>query len=423
MRSFVFFIRLKNQMDHHAPVIHFLKDKNFDVKIIAYDVMNSLSKDYRLKLLKSKHRIEISHLYGLISARPIRLFLVSVFRDLYFLCLKISRNIGHPFLQKTAVAVAERIWWGVFVQIQKKTFLQFTQKPNEEGLFAQHSDCVFVFDHTTDDLAMMLAEGAKRRGLPTVALPHAVTHIASEDDLSNYNRYDVVVLPNKNIADRYISCGLDPIRVRTIGSIRFHPAWQSILSRDIAKWKLPTGRNGTRNVLFLSDWGSVYKKQDIIDSVHVMEHAAPTVLLAQAHTGTAFLGLWPLFRNGSRRFTIAHPDIPTFQLIAWADIVVFMGTSVIYDALRLRKQIIFLRHVSEFVFDFENTICGWNANSSAEFGDMLQRCINDPDYRPYTEDEARITLRTLVDNEVDDVPRHYVELLASLQAKQNMGSG
>jgi hypothetical protein len=110
---------------------------------------------------------------------------------------------------------------------------------------------------------------------------------------------------------------------------------------------------------------------------------------------------------------IAPAELPTASLIQWADLVVFWGSSVIYDALRLRKPVLHLAYLFRLHFDFEPFMPSWRVDSFENFQARLERFLSGGE-ATYPEQEARCCLEALVEEGETPAPERYISLIDEL---------
>ncbi len=413
-----FFVRSQNELDQFAPVVdRLVDDGRVRVILCLLDQTRSSKNDYRVRHLHGRPNFAAIPVHRIDGAGPARRLGAWVRRQAYTTLVRLSR-FQNPRLANIAARELKRL-------LKKCKAHDATLDPELllNALFADGERGLVAFDHNTGDFARRLTEAARKRKLATVGLPHSISHVAGVRDGradessqlgwgAGLNIFDAVAFPNNAVARRSISTGLQPRRVHVLGSARFSEEWVRRLRDLIPSMALPRPRPGRKKVLFLlSKRGPYVDWAEVLNLIELMSRRREVQLLVQVHPRTEATGVPILF---GQTFDIVEAGIPTPKLIDWADVILFWGTSVIYEALRLRKPTIYLRYVNRQEFDFETVMHGWTADSHDQFVALLDRALDGSGSTLYSAAEAVECLSTFVDAGRSDVCGGYAELIYGL---------
>src|SRR5690606_26429230 len=97
------------------------------------------------------------------------------------------------------------------------------------------------------------------------------------------------------------------------------------------------------------------------------------------------------------------------------DLVIFWGSSVIYDALRKGKPVFFLDYLINLEFEFQDTITGWNVVSRQHLSNLLASFVrNKEDFSTYSNAERDNCIKKYVDDNDSDVLGRYERFFSDL---------
>lgn len=401
----VFFVRSENDLDHSAPVLDALARRGrLPLRVVEYGGLKSLAGDFRLRYLRREYGLAACHVFTLPEAVGWRRWVLPRVQRLYQHLL--SRDDGGSgFISRLRRKVRSRL----------ARWLRRNERNLDGGAVLGALDrmgrpAALVFDHTVNNLASTMAPLARERGLPLLAVPHSISHLRNfpgglaEMDLGG--TYDHVLVPNQAVAGRVME-GEVPARVVTVlGSPRFSRQWTEVLSRIQEPYQ--DERPGLK-VLFILSKAGKYVDREAVRSLVARLRAEPGLaLLVKLHTRNEEVSL-PFVGQGPPP-RLAGPELPTPPLIDWADVVLFWGSSVIYDALRKGKPSLFLRYLFQLDFDFEDTITGWAVHGEDEVLDRL-KALARGENAAYPPDEALRCLDKYVDAGFSEVPLEYARFI------------
>ena len=421
----VFFIRAHNDLDHFAPVIYALLRRAAPVSVVLRDPRHTFSDDFRLEHLRSTYGLVPVSLTSLIGMTRVESRLAAILHRLQRGLLDaLSRIQG-----RAPRAALLKLWArlrGIQVRIHARICERMDAALLLDKVLGPGHGGVIVFDHGVSKEVTRLLDEGRRRGCRSVSLPHGIHHFANleldyslleprrgSSDFAHLNAFDHIVAPNATHARRLARGGVSPLRLTELGSPRFSPEWVALLRNIFPPNPLPTPGPGKLKVLFLdarpdAKWFWIDEYYRALELLATSERVC---LVIKPHTRFELSGLGVAVKGD---YEIASDRVPTSQLIDWCDLVVFCATSVIYDALRVRKPAILLKYVHTFDLDLEDTISGWTASSRHTFHQLVARCVADPRRSTYSDEEAAACLAKYVDHGDHDVLEAHASFLLDL---------
>ncbi len=420
----LFCLRADSDVDHVVPVVDALARRGaVRIRLVVYDPIKTFRSDYRLRYLGRQHGIIVKHLLDLPAIGSRRRLSAALLRGLFGLAVGLQRRVPsnrvsrlfRPLLGRLQRALKQRCASAVAIAA-----LVAEIETIDRG--------IVVFDHTINPLAEAATAAARRRGLATLALPHSIPHLsdlprdavigsADGDRLDWGALYDRVALPNAPTAERFAKDCLDRSLLVTLGSPRFSQSWGRVLDGIAPRFDW---NPGGRRVLFILSKKGPYVNWPEVERVSLALSGDPRLaVVLKPHPRTEVSGL-PAIHAGPR-VRIAPAELPTASLIHWADLVVFWGSSVIYDAIRLRKPVLHLAYLFRLHFDFEPYLRSWAVNGFEDFEVRLERFLAQGG-STYNEEEARHCLETLVESPDSPTLERYADLLEDLLAGEPGGT-
>ena len=413
---FVFLVRNHSTADHTPPLAYALRKAGAKVTIYLDDPLHNHYADYRFQFLRQALGAATPELRGGQLFGELQSFLLKTGRLAYWRLVALTGR-GPRWSRRLSFRLACRIKNRVDAVAEVRRD-KAAQRGFSDKYLGRSAPLVVVLDHNVSSFAKTVVTRMRERGVPVISVPHSIPHIIGHGDgFSGFGFFDTLVMPNEAVARRCRQDGLPEGRVVVLGAPRFSSEWMATLRRILPPVRLPVPPSGQRKVLLLGSWGPEVDQDAMRRTVaELMGHSA-VFLGVQAHTGTSLVGIQPLSgleQDGG--YWIAPPEVPTPALLDWAEIVLFTETSVIYDALIMGKQILFMRHVSRLSMDFEQVISGWATADHQHFMALLNRCIDEPGYRPYSAAERERCVAEMVTGGQSDILLAYTRFLLRVAA-------
>ncbi|WP_147818837.1 hypothetical protein [Salidesulfovibrio onnuriiensis] len=370
--QFLFFARHYNDIDHVVPVIWGLLRKGVEpsrIRYIAYEADPSIEprRDKRLQFLARQGVVlEAPYLYGgfrsvlhWLSAAPLG---------------KLVRRKARKFLYRKLVDRTAPMEHAVQV---------ISRAP--EG-------SVFITDHNQSSNALALIEEAKKKGFPTVSLPHGFQfHYGHADPegqeiiLSSVTArplvscFDHVVVNDewqRELADADVD---NPGRLHVFGLPRFDPEWVRELCN---MYPAPASKTGRLKVLVILEKGDMSVNGRFVEWINAEEQFRAIDFLAKhpcvelkikgnargvSHRQSKMLRAYKRY--------LAEDAIPTNQLISWADLSVGCCSSVFMDAFVRNKPVILLEYATSVKMALRGFGFDANPGSYEDFTVMVNKLV------------------------------------------------
>jgi hypothetical protein len=343
----LFFLRHYNDIDHITPVISKWIESAHHCDIVLIG-RPKFRHDYRIEFLRQLYGVRIAHIRDLLAPldflrwRLQTLLLVNSLRRLF--------GIGQLFDLISGIYGVERrkrIWGSVNDCLLERSF---------NGIH----DGVVVFDWITRDSPVSIEwvgtfiSAARDRGFGAVSLPHGDSPHATQlirqhewslkpDTLfSAAVIFDKLVVPNELCARRFRPF-IEDQSIAVLGSARYCDEWLGKLAY-LSPFPAFLSGSGSRLkiVMFLRKsnfttfWEEVSEVSGMIASFPEVE------LVIKPHTR----GGWrqPLTKDSSLRHLpnvrVAGDDVHSIQLMNWADVIIDLATSVVFEAVKAEKPVL-----------------------------------------------------------------------------------
>ncbi|MEQ8356260.1 MAG: hypothetical protein RH942_12030 [Kiloniellaceae bacterium] len=416
--SVVFFcVRADSDADHLVPVVDALARRGqHAIRVVIYDPIKTYQDDYRFRYLKDTYGISPEHVLDLPEIPVARRLRLSLVRRAFAFILYLQRRYVGVLPQGATRRPLQRLQ----TYLSKNTRNEIASSALISEIL-KHDRGLVVFDHTMNTLTQAVSTAVRKHGFAMAALPHSVPHVASllrdpatgkspTPDKSWADFFDVLAVPNELSVARLTSDGTPREMVAVLGSARFGTEWGQTLDRIAPKYDWVTEK--PKIAFILSKHGPYVDWPGVNDVVAELTRAGRAAVVLKPHPRTEISGL-PSARE-SDFLRLAGPDTPTCSLIQWADLVVFWGSSVIYDALRLRKPALHLAYLIRLDFDFETYVSNWRVESPLDLKVRLDSFLETRS-ETFSEDEAAACLAALVgDEQEQSIAERYSTLLEDL---------
>lgn len=401
-RRLVFWARHNNDIDHVTPIVWELATAGDAAGSIEYYVLNPWYQvdrsDPRLETL-AEHGVELTGL-------PVRQSWESALLQLYH---SESDVVGWAVQRLVRRLFPGRKDWTVFKDAVARI------------VDATPPGSVFVFDHNVNSLTKQIVTSARHKSITCVSVPHGLilfyehpAEVATgrASDASWMNLFDYVVMPNQFSATKCQEVGLEAEKTVVLGSARFCPEWMRQLEPIFPAPRLLPTPAGELKVLYL-----IEKWEENLDlQMKTLQFLADEPgLCAIAKKSTR--GIRPAQAKAFRklRMKCVGEEHPTPALIAWADVVVAAGTSVIVDPLMRGKPVVTMTYLDSLTYVYDEYDVTLRANSFEAFQATIRSLKSE---RPSGEDANGKTDRFVRDfvngGEGGPVLTRYREFLEGL---------
>lgn len=414
----LFFLRHYNDIDHITPVIHkwVACGHACDVVFIGG---SRFKDDYRIAYLAGLPAVRLAHLGDILGRAE--LFRVRV--QMMTLTGKLRGRFGR---------LLAALLTGVRSSEQRVALWRKTAQRLLDRSFSGEAGGVVVFDWITRNTAIAvewveyLVESARARGLGAVSLPHGDSPHANKLIRRNELRpaadttyeaagmFDRVVVPNELCATRFRPF-MGEATVAVLGSPRYCDEWLKKLGAILPPSPLPRSASRLKVVMFLRKRNFTSFWEEIGLVARMIAGFDGVELIVKQHTR----GGWkqPLAVDaGLRRkanVRIVGDAVHSAHLLAWADVVVDLATSVSFEAVKTRQPVL----AADYLHAGLSTVAAYLPETALHCRDdvhrQIERFLAEGCGGFYVEEHRRRFLDEMVDVGGPDVLGRYVALLES----------
>ena len=340
----LFFLRHYNDIDHITPVIYKWVDSGHVCDVVL--IGNSrFCNDYRIKFLSQLSGVRMAYLSDLLP----RLEFVRWFLQTLILIRSLRRPFIGPIIATLAKAYdAKRrapVWHSTAQRLLTRSF-----GDTREG--------VVVFDWIERNSSIcvewvaVVLSTARAMGLGTVSLPHGDSphasqlirrrelRLAPDTTFANAGIFDKVVVPNELCSVRFRPF-MDNQKLAVLGSPRYCDEWLAKLATLMPPSPLPRSGSQLKVVMFLRKSNFSTFWEEVGEVVRIVAGFPGVELVIKPHTR----GGWQqsLTRDASLRrlpnVSVAG-DIHSIHLMNWADVIIDLATSVVFEAVKAKKPVL-----------------------------------------------------------------------------------
>jgi hypothetical protein len=423
---YLFFVRAFNDVDHLTPIVWKMSRDNYPVAVYCINPKYDIKNDYRLNFLKDIG-VKVDYIYNNfdqclgILHRAMRF----LFQRSYALQKRRDINSRSLFsILSNSLRVLARIAGPKLYQLTRKKFYNLRWARN---ILEQTGAQVLCFDwvHPERYVVDVLLRAAKEKSIPALALPHGVslyTNDLVKADLTEdrqreiYQRYDHVVVQNSLFKKVLSKSGVEKEKIIVLGSARYCNEWmeqnKKILPRVI---KSSDEKLGKLKVVFMttrSGWRVGVDKT--IRTFDMLSRLDEIDVVVKPHTRTG--KDVDMYKN----LPLANvSDISSVELCEWADVVLVVGSSIIVEALKLNKPVLYLKYLHENTMEYEEFGACWIIHDDNELQDALLSLKNTKTKVPYTDEDVNRWLFELIygGRGERDVLKDYEEFIVNCAGK------
>jgi hypothetical protein len=387
----LFFLRHYNDIDQMTPVIWKWAQTDGAKASVVISHTAGILEDYRIKLLQGMANVEVSLLSELTDMNPA------------------SGNVKEE-------AFADRI-------------LDETMAGVDKGLLA--------FDWISDNMtaylefARPLCSKARERGFQAVSLPHGdephMCKMLRRDELEPaqadiYTQaqtlFDNVVVPNELCAVRYRH-HMGNERVKVLGSPRYNDEWLRRIHNLVPPHSAAGSEGKLRIVLFLRSAGYPIFWEEVIRTIRMLGRLQDTYLIVVHHPRTYgfdhFVRAFPdLAPRREENLQICVEDLHSSALVRWADVILDVGTSVVFEAIKLDKPVLEMEYLHANYATLSHYMKQCVMMCRDNLYDCVQEFIRNGTRNFYDSEERRKFIREVIDVPDGNVLPRYVDLLSRM---------
>lgn len=419
-RKAIVFLRQNNDIDHVVPILY--KWLSLDDVLIQVVVITDkkLLQDPRIVFLKQFRNAHIKHISDYSSIQD---------KIKYFCRLsKIKNIIEVGFNHFINYFSSKKIKIKGFNSYPDEYFAtdNYVEKIFSDW-FALGDNGMIVFDWIGPvRFVQIVLSKAKARNLVTVSLPHGDSPHASKiialNDL-NYNcinafkcgeMFDYAFVPNKLCARRYTP-HLPAERIKILGSPRYNDEWLDIVTRLLPQDNTLPDKAKIKIVFFLCNFNYPVFWEELIRTIKLVIQFPDIYLIVKHHprSGTVkkLIQAYPELNENVANLKFVYDDVASSDLMQWADVVLDIGTSVSFEAVKRKKPVLAIEYVIAYRTAIAEYIKRCDVKCRDELYDNLVYFLNNGTNGFYNEQERQVFVKDMIDYPDANVLDRYVEAL------------
>lgn len=429
----VFFCRAYNDIDHITPIAYKLKKDhpNVPVELVIIDLKKDYQTDFRIKYLKGLG-VEVIHILTLLTegSRLLR----SYFKINQQLDGFSRYNVWRIVLSKLIMNRIVRHYDRILKKLSGAEFIRkyFLLPPN-----------VMVFDQSYLHFYFNLCKYADANGIATVAVPHGHNILDNELIMNNsmkihYGKSDVhlsdpktalqsgkkfkmpytyVIYENKIIPQRYSKFGIiNSDQAVVIGSTRFNDEWVAKLREIMPSVQLPSVSDDTlKIVIMLSKPTQNGHPEELKRTLWYISLFPNTFIIIKPHTR----GKKYTVEQAENVLIDNKNELPSPNLIDWADIVFFEHSCISFDSLKRDKPTVYLKNTHANRLMSEKYFNSWEVHCRDDIRDIIWNALKNKKSRTYSQEDVRKYIKDIIEPIDKDVLGLYSKFFMNLLLAKN----
>ena len=341
----LFFLRHYNDIDHISPVIYkwIISGHQCDVVLIG---RKKFRHDFRIEFLSQLDGVRVAHISEIFS--PLEYF------KWRLQMLLLTDNVRRLFLGSLVTTFAE-----IYHGKKREPLWRYIAGKLLTRSFSGINSGVVVFDWIERNSVIcvewveVVIEMAKKMGLGTVSLPHGDSPHANQlirrDEwvvkpdtvFSAARMFDKLVVPNELCAIRFRPF-LNEQAIAVLGSPRFCEEWLKKLAEILPPSPLTRSDDQLKVVIFLRKANFTTFWEEVSEVVHLIAAFSDVNLIIKPHTRSGWKQ--SLTKDSSIKclsnVSVAGDEAHSAHLMDWADVIIDLATSVVFEAVRAKKPVL-----------------------------------------------------------------------------------
>lgn len=415
MKALVF-LRHYNDIDHITPVIFKWVESGHRCDVVLLG-KKQFSRDYRIEFLKKLNGVRVIHIHELLSTLEFGLWRLQMF----MLVRSTHNSILGPivkFLNRRFDSKKRELIW----QRVTSCLLDYSFKDDEQGVVA--FDWIERNSYICVEWVETVVAMARKRGLKTVSLPHGDSPHASQlirrgewvlkpdTSFSAAGMFDQVVVPNEYCSVRFHSL-FDNHKIAVLGSPRYCDEWLAKLATFVPPSPLTRTGSRLKIVMFLRKANFTTFWEEVSEVVQLIAAFPDVELVIKPHTR----GGWKQSLTNDTKIrqlpnvTVADDTIHSVHLMGWADVIIDLATSVVFEAVKAKKPVL----AADYLHASRSAIAVFMPETELRCRDDVYERIagflSDGCDAFYVEEHRQQFLQEMLDVGGTDVLARYVKLL------------
>lgn len=342
----LFFLRHYNDIDHITPVIYKWAVTGHACDVVLLGSARFLN-DYRIQFLKQLTGVRVAHMREVLGWWRFILWRL----QMYMLTGNVRRI---PLLGLIAKRLSER-----YDEAQREKLWRETTEHLLQCCFGDDKEGVITFDWVERNSVIsiewikILIAMAHDRKLAVVSLPHGDSphvnqlirrgerHVGPDMVFSNADIFDRLVVPNELCAKRFRPF-LDDRKIAVLGSPRFCAEWLVKLNEILPPSPIARSDSKLKVVIFLRKANFTTFWEEVGEVVQLIAEFPGTEIIIKPHTRSGWKQSLTKDKTIKKlqNVTIADDNAHSAHLMNWADVIVDLATSVIFESVRTRKPVL-----------------------------------------------------------------------------------
>ena len=403
-----FFLRHNNDIDHIIPILYkWLSTENISTEIIITTNRDLLS-DQRIKYIKKYKQAKTYYINDLFKKSSLTYW----FFRYYF---KYNTRLDNIIKKNPTVK-----------KIADKQIKKFTDK-----IFKETQNGIVAFDWTVTYFVEKINSIAKKKKFTTISLPHGDRPFANFmetindwnynclDRYKQYDMFDYVVVPNNLCSKRYEKY-MEKNKIKILGSPRYCKEWMDIYSKFIPPFNLEGSNKKLKIVFFLRNMGFPIFWEEVSRTIKLITQFPEIYLIIKHHPRNKqakkmtkkLIGMYPEIREKlDTNLKFLYSKGNSSALVNWADLIIDLGTSATWDAIRQKKPVI----MPEYLHANYSTVAYYVKGSEIKFRDELYDAVKgfvkNKNLNIYDEVERKKFIKEIIDVPDDKVLERYCKFL------------
>jgi len=416
----LFFLRHYNDIDHVTPVIYKWTKSGYQCDVVLIGSAQ-FRRDFRVQYLSQLPGVRVAHmkeLFPLIAYLKWRLQM-----------LMLTRNVRRiAVIGKLAEKLAER-----FDEKQREPLWRHTAGFLLNRCFGDAGKGVVAFDWIERNSVIcvewveVVIAMAKARGLGTVSLPHGDSphysqlirrgerRVEPDVTFSAATIFDKVVVPNELCAVRFRPF-MSENQLAVLGSPRYCEEWLKILAGLMPPSPLTHSGSRLKIVMFLRKANFTTFWEEVGEVVHMIAAFPGVELVIKPHTRSGWKQ--SLTTDSSIKklpnVRVAGDDAHSVHLMNWADVIIDLATSVVFEAVRAKKPVL----AADYLIAARSAVAYYMPETELRCRDdvyeKINHFLNNGCDSFYIEEHRQRFLKEMLDYPDADVLPRYVGLLEEL---------
>ena len=298
-----------------------------------------------------------------------------------------------------------------------------------DSVFEREDKGIVVFDWIISvEFVKLVLQAAENRGYATVSLPHGDSPyynlLENINDLNygrmdNYRRnetiFDYLVVPNKLCARRY-DRWMGPDRLKVLGSPRYNDEWLGVISNLIPEYKTETGIDKLKIAFFLRPMDYAIHWDEVIRTIKLVLQFPEVCLVVKHHTRkqsvSRLIQTYPeLGASENSNLEFAFNDVHSGSLIKWADVILDLGTSATFEAVRRGKPVLAMEYMQANYLTISYYMSCCEMKCRDDLYDTIEAFTKNGTREFYAEEERHRFIKEVIGDPASDILEGYVRFL------------